>query len=136
MNRNKPLFTPFVPYVSQYEKREFYNQYMETAIWSSNDTEDDTPVEYHLTDGRELSTSAKFAMARDCVNFMRENYQLIDDCLADYSQAGHDFWLTRCGHGAGFWDGQWPVNGNELTAASKIYGNVDLYVGDDGKVYQ
>ena len=51
--------------------------------------------------------------------FMRES---IIDCLAFYSriecflsgdnyptkslvvQAGHDFWLTRNGHGAGFWD--------------------------------
>jgi|11BtaG_2_1085332.scaffolds.fasta_scaffold00312_30 hypothetical protein len=45
--------------------------------------------------------------------FLRES---IIDCLAFYSrivcylspdnieQAGHDFWLTRNGHGAGFWD--------------------------------
>ena len=46
-------------------------------------------------------------------DFLRES---IIDCLAFYSriecylspdnieQAGHDFWLTRNGHGAGFWD--------------------------------
>lgn len=46
-------------------------------------------------------------------DFLRE---CIIDCLAFYSQvecvlatkniaqAGHDFWLTRNGHGVGFWD--------------------------------
>ena len=46
-------------------------------------------------------------------DFLRES---IIDCLAFYSriacylsddniaQAGHDFWLTRNGHGTGFWD--------------------------------
>jgi len=45
--------------------------------------------------------------------FMRES---VIDCLAFFSriecyisgdniaQSGHDFWLTRNGHGAGFWD--------------------------------
>jgi len=35
------------------------------------------------------------------------------------AQAGHDFWLTRNGHGAGFWDGDWPETGDALTEASK-----------------
>lgn len=46
-------------------------------------------------------------------DFLRES---VIDCLAFYSriecylsddniaQAGHDFWLTRNGHGTGFWD--------------------------------
>ena len=28
---------------------------------------------------------------------------------ADDGQIGHDFFLTRNGHGAGFWDGAWDV---------------------------
>ncbi len=52
------------------------------------------------------------------------------------AMAGHDFWLTRCGHGAGFWDGDWPEPAaSVLTEASKEFGNVDLYVGDDGQIY-
>lgn len=48
----------------------------------------------------------------------------------------HDFWLTRCGHGCGFWDGDYGHIGDRLTEAAKKFGNVDLYVGDDGKIYQ
>jgi len=50
-------------------------------------------------------------------------------------QLGHDFWLTRNGHGAGFWD-RGLAEGDALTAAAKTFGNVDLYVGDDGLIYQ
>lgn len=53
----------------------------------------------------------------------------------DYGSAGHDFWLTRVGHGAGFWDGDWPIHGDALTEICKKFGEVDLYVGDDGKIY-
>jgi hypothetical protein len=51
-------------------------------------------------------------------------------------RAGHDFWLTRNGHGAGFWDGDWPEDvGERLTAASKTFGECFLYVGDDGRIH-
>ena len=56
--------------------------------------------------------------------------------VGKYSQAGHDFWLTRNGHGAGFWDGDWPDRtGHRLSEAAKSYGEYHLYVGDDGKIY-
>lgn len=51
-------------------------------------------------------------------------------------QGGHDFWLTRCGHGAGFWDGDWPEPyGDALTTAAQAFGTLDPYKGDDGQVY-
>jgi len=50
--------------------------------------------------------------------------------------AGHDFWLTREGHGAGFWDGDWrEPAATEMDNASKAVGGFDLYVGDDGKIH-
>jgi hypothetical protein len=54
-------------------------------------------------------------------------------------QVGHDFWLTRNGHGAGFWDrfsgGQGATYGRLLTQAAEAYGTCDLYIGDDGRVH-
>lgn len=52
-----------------------------------------------------------------------------------YDRAGHDFWLTRCGHGAGFWDRGLGDIGCKLTEAASVYGSVDLYIGDDGLIY-
>lgn len=54
----------------------------------------------------------------------------------DRADAGHDFWLTRNGHGVGFWDGDWPEPyASQLTDAAKAFGSADAYLGDDGKVY-
>jgi hypothetical protein len=50
-------------------------------------------------------------------------------------QAGIDYWLTRNGHGAGFWDRDLGDVGDRLTAAAEADGMVDLYVGDDGRIY-
>lgn len=124
---------------------EFHTAYMEAAIWASNDTEPDTPEQYHLTDESELSEDTQADMVEECKDFLDHHAHLIDsepepptcqDGSGPFAIAGHNFWLTRCEHGVGFWDGGWPVNGDALTEASEGYGNVDLYVGDDGLVYQ
>lgn len=53
----------------------------------------------------------------------------------DPSSAGCDFWLTRNGHGAGFWDRGYGDVGDALTIASETFGGCELYPGDDGKLY-
>jgi hypothetical protein len=80
-------------------------------------------------------------LMEDCEKFLSENYELITNCTrvstegySIYGQAGHDFWLTRRGHGAGFWDGDWE-HGDVLTEKSEEFGNVDIYLGDDGLIY-
>lgn len=54
----------------------------------------------------------------------------------DYEIAMHDFWLTRNRHGAGFWDGDYEkADGEKLTELAHSFGEINLYVGDDGKIY-
>jgi hypothetical protein len=49
---------------------------------------------------------------------------------------GKDLWLTRNGHGSGFWDGDWPeVIGEKLTAYCHAIGQREAYLGDDGLIY-
>lgn len=84
-------------------------------------------------------------MVNDCARFQEENSELLakaeyvrkPDCGSDLEYAGHDFWLTRCGHGAGFGDGDMTDDSIDeaLDEAAKKWGNVDLYPGDDGKIY-
>lgn len=45
-----------------------------------------------------------------------------------WSQLGHDFALTRAGHGAGFWDRGTGEVGDRLSKASKTYGNIGCMV--------
>lgn len=83
-------------------------------------------------------------MAEDCRAFQRDNQDLLAQAFDLYShnpewshdeQAGHDFWLTRNGHGAGFWDRGLGDIGRKLADKAHECGSFDLYIGDDGKVY-
>lgn len=121
----------------------FFSAYVECALWSS--TYGDDGNESPLDDGKhELAEVTKHEMRDDCRAFLAQHGTHIsyEACKASgaggyEAQAGHDFWLTRCGHGAGFWDGDWQEpNASALTVACKQFGNVDLYVGDDGLIYQ
>lgn len=55
-----------------------------------------------------------------------------------WTGVGHDLWLTRNGHGAGFWDKP-EVYGDtiapRLTKSAESMGHSDLYVGDDGDLH-
>lgn len=49
---------------------------------------------------------------------------------------GHDIWLTRNHHGAGFWDGDYSYEVEEvLMEAIKVLRGVNLVLGDDMKLY-
>lgn len=53
-----------------------------------------------------------------------------------YAHLGHDFWLTRNGHGAGFWDGDLEHDlGERLSQACKTFGECYIYAGDDNLIY-
>ena len=79
----------------------------------------------------------------DCAGFELLNKGLLNAAyLEDYSynpeRAGHDFWLTRNGHGAGFWDRGLGDIGKKLSAACgwrTRYPELHLYANDDGKLY-
>ena len=107
----------------------FLDAYITAALWSSTDYDgvplDETPHELHQ------DTLAK--MKADCLAFQVRN---ADDLKGiPYDLAGHDFWLTRNGHGAGFWDKGYGEVGDRLTKACKAFPEVDLYVGDDGFIH-
>jgi len=113
----------------------FTTAYIEAALWSSTDESDEQGGE-PLDDNYGFDDIAEETLASildDCKAFQRDH---ADDIGGELEQAGHDFWLTRNGHGAGFWDGDWEdIIGQRLTDASDVYGSVDLYIGDDGMIY-
>lgn len=116
---------------------DFTKSYLETALWSSTD-DDDTPMDSNYT-VEDMAPKTLDAVIADCAKFRADNEALIDEAHEASGQTmghfGHDFWLTRNGHGAGFWDGDYKDYGDALTAAAKAFGGIDLYVGDDGLIY-
>jgi hypothetical protein len=72
------------------------------------------------------------SIIEDCENFMDECAEADIDLEEDWGleQAGHDFWLTRNGHGAGFWDRGKGALGDKLSKIAEAYGSVDTLIAD------
>lgn len=89
----------------------------------------------------ELSESFMEKTRNDCTMFFQKNILILMDAVDvpgyDWYKAGSDFWLTRKGHGAGYWDGDLPDEiGDLLTEkAQELLTHQCVYVGDDGLVY-
>jgi len=124
---------------------EFFSGYVETALWSSNDESDESggqPLDENYT-SEDIAAECLAQMEADCRAFFDANYTTIDEAEVTYgpdygkwAHVGHDFWLTRNGHGAGFWDGDYSEPADEiLTEAAEAFGETDLYIGDDGQIY-
>jgi hypothetical protein len=107
--------------------------YLDCALWSSTD-DNDQPLDVLGVEAIAPETRKK--MRSELTDFVLKNQALLKASGLQDTQIGHDFWLTRNGHGAGFWDRGLGAIGDQLTTACKPYGSVDLYVGDDGKIYQ
>lgn len=112
--------------------------YLVAALWSStyeNDDGDTIEMDRDF-DTDDFSQEALAEAKKDCAAFLKKAEHLLAD--ADPQQVGHDFWLTRNGHGAGFWDRP-EIYGEdaseELTRIAKTFGEEDVYVGDDGILY-
>jgi hypothetical protein len=112
--------------------KDFTDAYIDCALWSSTD---DNGEPLDQTD-HDIANEARDAMAASCEGFYNEHFATWRDAGMDDAQAGHDFWLTRNHHGAGFWGRGIGAAGDKLTEFAHAYGSVDLYVGDDNLIYQ
>jgi hypothetical protein len=122
----------------------FFQGYLHCAFWSSpghtkENFEDEAEVEAIAPLAREeqYGVCRDFVQANleDLVEYVKQRRAEQGDTRALWSGAGHDFWLTRSGHGAGFWDRGLGELGARLTRAAKVYGGCTPYLGDDKKVY-
>lgn len=93
--------------------REVVRGYLECAEWCdiNSDHQDDLPDDWR-EQWQGWSGASLYAAADDCRDFLNQLSAAVSN-LDDYwagdrsytaEHFGHDFWLTRNGHGAGFWD--------------------------------
>lgn len=108
--------------------------YVACALWASTD-EDGEWLDDNYGPG-DFAPEALAAMSADVAAFVAaiEAHE-IDYSAWDAAQLGHDFWLTRNHHGAGFWDRGHGDAGERLTEVAHSFGESDVYVGDDGRLY-
>lgn len=128
------------------ELTQFVSAYVECLLWAeTGDNDEPLDANYDSTD---IAPEAFDHIHTDCQQFLERAIDILDDCecmrgCGEYSkmeQAGHDFWLTRNGHGAGFWDGDWTHEdidnvGDKLTDIAKKFPEQWPYIGDDGLIY-
>ena len=104
--------------------------YIECALWASVDDDGD-PLD---SNPAELAPETITRMHADVAAFA-VNCADLDLSDLDPAQIGHDLWLTRNHHGAGFWDRGLGTLGDTLTERADAMGECDLYIGDDGLIY-
>ena len=111
----------------------FYYSFLDCALWATTD-DDGEPLDktYGISDVAKETLDALYA---ECWNFYSANFDDLCEQSGSFEQWGHDFFLTKCGHGTGFWDRGTGDVGERLTTAAKVYGETELYVGDDGLIY-
>lgn len=100
---------------------EMLPHYLECAAWA--DAPEDTPP-------LDFAPSAEEGALADCMRFTGINWERIKD--VDPAQVGHDLWLTRNHHGAGFWDRPEVYGGEDnaeaLAASAHSFGSKDVFV--------
>lgn len=123
----------------------FVTAYVTAMFWADieNQPDEDFPEreagDYDLED---LAQEAIERILEDCKTFQEGQADWLSNAyeMAGYGkeQAGHDFWLSRCGHGVGFWDRNLGETGEALTETvgwRTSYPELNPYLGDDGLIY-
>jgi hypothetical protein len=122
----------------------FMKGYIICALWSTTDDSDSGECLDATYDIDDLSPEALEAIKSDCDDFQESNKKDLAEYYTKYKPvggydpeecAGHDFWLTRNHHGAGFWDRGLGELGQRLTKAAHVYNGQDWYGAEDGKVH-
>ena len=111
-------------------KHNILEAYLEAALWSTVGDDGDP-----LSDNHDISDCHEdFVMGskKDIDGFIELAGDLLNNMRDD--QIGHDFWLTRNRHGAGFWDRGLGDKGKKLTNIAHSFGSVDPYVDYEGKI--
>lgn len=95
--------------------------YLTCAAWA------DLPED--AEQGLDFAPYAEELALADCMRFVGMNWEIIKECSPE--QVGHDFWLTRNGHGAGFWDRAEIYgdddNAERLSDSARSFGSREIF---------
>jgi hypothetical protein len=132
--------------IGKHKVDNFTYGYLVCALWASTTGKDSEPMDENHSLADLAPETIEQAIA-DCKAF---EASCTDDDLNHASggtetngehytadeRNGHDLWLTRNGHGAGFWDRGYPKDvGERLSKAAEAMGSRDLHIGDDDKIH-
>jgi hypothetical protein len=113
------------------------SSYFESALWTdednlAEDVGEDAAKSFTVFD---FSDETKAKSKEDITKFMEKAGQYLNDVTDE--MIGHDFWLTRNHHGAGFWDRKeidYEI-GDKISEICHEFRELHVIVGDDKKLY-
>lgn len=110
----------------------FTRGYLECALWTSDP--DPRSGEWSESEWWNIDAIEPRCLQRaidDCAKYQTDNRadlaEVSDTYHATDAQHGHDFWLTRNGHGAGFWDRGYDALGDRLTDTAHAFGECNVF---------
>ena len=115
-----------------------FEQVLITMLWSEcDDTENNDPLDYNY-DLSNIDSALIENIKSKYLTFLETAVTILPpDFIVNWSNIGHDFWLTCRGHGAGFWDREeltYQNIGNQLTKVCEGIYLSDLYA-ENGIIY-
>lgn len=102
----------------------FVRAYLESAEWAG--LSDEERQAFEAAEHPHWSADAVSTAIEECDDFRQENAADLELSGLTDEQAGHDFYLTRNRHGAGFWDRRLGEIGARLTYAAHTYRRADV----------
>jgi hypothetical protein len=137
----------------------FVSSYIRTLLWSETDEFGES---LDVFDASDISPGSLVEIIGDCESFAALASQVFGDRVY-CAEFAHNFCLTRNGHGAGFWDGDfdhldsepdvlaklesdefafwtrggigYSKSGRALSAMAKSFGTQGLSISNDGRLY-
>lgn len=122
----------------------FCDGFRECVLWQALDwngmeegEDNPEPMDDTYSDD-DWTADAVRAMRDECLDFIEANLRDLQEAATQrgvsWDYLGHDFCLTRNGHGAGFWDKGLGALGDRLTEAARLHGTTTEY-GDGGELH-
>lgn len=120
------------------EINEILKGYLESALWTEEERlNNETHYEDREFSIEDIDSDSKINAYSDIKKFIEKaGTEAINEAITENGlfKLGMDIWLTRNGHGAGFFDYSYE-NEEILMKTAKSLGSKYLYIGDDGKLY-
>ena len=105
------------------DKLKILKHYLICALWTA-ELDNREIEEIHPTNLEQAK--------KDVDSFVKKAGSLLDDM--DEEQIGHDFWLSRNHHGAGFFDRGLGEIGDKLTNITHEFKEINVF-GDEATIY-
>lgn len=140
--RNKlHTFESFISNDNEHNIKVILDNYLEAALWTdeeelienyNKENPNDTLENGHFTI-YDFTEETKIKSTEDIKKFMELVGSAADGI--DDGMIGHDFWLTRNGHGANFLDREYPEDiKNTLYRVASEFKGVNLSIDEDKKL--